>query len=125
LAGFAAWRKGFEDDNTIIMIQGVDLGKGTPNTAPVAEAPKPVVEKPLTKAERKALEKAAKDKAKAEAKAAKEKAKAEAKAAKEKAKAEAKAAKERTKTNAKTVNEKQKVDNDIASIGPAVQVVKK
>lgn len=125
LAGFAAWRKGFEDDTTITMIQGVDLGKGTPNTAPVVEAPKPVVEKPLTKAERKALEKAAKEKAKAEAKAAKEKAKAEAKAAKEKAKAEAKAAKERTKANAKTVNEKQKVDNDIASIVPAVQVVKK
>ena len=125
LAGFAAWRKGFEDDNTITMIQGVDLGKGTPNTAPVAEAPKPVVEKPLTKAERKALEKVAKEKAKAEAKAAKEKAKAEAKAAKEKAKAEAKASKERTKANAKTVNEKQKVDNDIASIVPAVQVVKK
>ena len=136
MAGFAAWRKGFEDDNTITMIQGVDLGKGTPNTAPVAEAPKPVVEKPLTKAEHKALEKAAKEKAKAEAKAAKEKAKAEAKAAKEKAKAEAKAAKEkaeaeakaskeRTKANAKTVNEKQKVDNDIASIVPAVQVVKK
>ena len=125
LAGFAAWRKGFEDDNTITMIQGVDLGKGTPNTAPVAEAPKPVVEKPLTKAERKALEKAAKEKAKAEAKAAKEKAKAEAKAAKERAKAEAKASKERTKANAKTVNEKQKVDNDIASIVPAVQVVKK
>ena len=129
LAGFAAWRKGFEDDNTITMIQGVDLGKGTPNTASV-------VEKTLTKAERKALEKAAKEKAKAEAKAAKEKAKAEAKAAKEKAKAEAKAAKEkekaeakaskeRTKANAKTVNEKQKVDNDIASIVPAVQVVKK
>ena len=103
LAGFAAWRKGFEDDTTITMIQGVDLGKGTPNTAPVVEAPKPVVEKPLTKAERKALEKAAK----------------------EKAKAEAKASKERTKANAKTVNEKQKVDNDIASIVPAVQVVKK
>ena len=133
LAGFAAWRKGFEDDNTITMIQGVDLGKGTPNTAPV-------VEKTLTKAERKALEKAAKEKAKAEAKAAKEKEKAEAKAAKEKAKAEAKAAKEkakaeakaeakaskeRTKANAKTVNEKQKVDNDIESIVPAVQVVKK
>ena len=118
LGGFAAWRKGFEDDNTITMIQGVDLGKGTPNTAPV-------VEKTLTKAERKALEKAAKEKAKAEAKAAKEKAKAEAKAAKEKAKAEAKASKERTKANAKTVNEKQKVDNDIASIVPAVQVVKK
>ena len=64
LGGFAAWRKGFEDDNTITMIQGVDLGKGTPNTAPVVEAPKPVVEKPLTKAERKALEKAAKEKAK-------------------------------------------------------------
>ena len=125
LAGFAAWRKGFEDDTTITMIQGVDLGKGTPNTAPVVETPKPVVEKPLTKAERKALEKAAKEKAKAEAKAAKEKAKAEAKAAKEKAKAEAKASKERTKANAKTVNEKQKVDNDIASIVPAVQVVKK
>jgi len=74
---------------------------------------------------RKAEEKAAKEKAKAEAKAAKEKAKAEAKAAKEKAKAEAKASKERTKANAKTVNEKQKVDNDIASIVPAVQVVKK
>ena len=58
-------------------------------------------------------------------KAAKEKAKAKAKAAKEKAKAEAKASKERTKANAKTVNEKQKVDNDIASIVPAVQVVKK
>jgi len=114
LAGFAAWRKGFEDDNTITMIQGIDLGKGTPNTAQVVEAPKPVVEKPLTKAERKALEKAAKEKAKAEAKAAKEK-----------AKAEAKSSKERTKANAKTVNEKQKVDNDIASIGPAVQVVKK
>ena len=114
LAGFAAWRKGFEDDTTITMIQGVDLGKGTPNTAPVVETPKPVVEKPLTKAERKALEKAAKEKAKAEAKAAKEK-----------AKAEAKASKERTKANAKTVNEKQKVDNDIASIVPAVQVVKK
>jgi len=114
-----------EDDTTITMIQGVDLGKGTPNIAPVVEAPKPVVEKPLTKAERKALEKAAKEKAKAEAKAAKEKAKAEAKAAKEKAKAEAKASKERTKANAKTVNEKQKVDNDIASIVPAVQVVKK
>ena len=125
LAGFAAWRKGFEDDTTITMIQGVDLGKGTPNIAPVVEAPKPVVEKPLTKAERKALEKAAKEKAKAEAKAAKEKVKAEAKAAKEKAKAEAKASKERTKANAKTVNEKQKVDNDIASIVPAVQVVKK
>ena len=125
LAGFAAWRKGFEDDTTITMIQGVDLGKGTPNTAPIVEAPKPVVEKPLTKAERKALEKAAKEKAKAEAKAAKEKAKAEAKAAKEKAKAEAKASKERTKANDKTVNEKQKVDNDIASIVPAVQVVKK
>ena len=109
------------------MIQGVDLGKGTPNTAQVVEAPKPVVEKPLTKAERKALEKAAKEKAKAEAKAAKEKAKAEAKAAKEKAKAEAKAkaSKERTKANAKATNEKQKVDNDIASIVPAVQVVKK
>ena len=125
LAGFAAWRKGFEDDNTITMIQGVDLGKGVPNTAPVAEAPKPVVEKPLTKAERKALEKAAKEKAKAEAKAAKEKAKAEAKAAKEKAKAEAKASKERTKTDAKATNEKQKIDNDITSIVPAVQVVKK
>ena len=125
LAGFAAWRKGFEDDNTITMIQGIDLGKGVPNTAPVAEAPKPVVEKPLTKAERKALEKAAKEKAKAEAKAAKEKAKAEAKAAKEKAKAEAKASKERTKTDAKATNEKQKIDNDIASIVPAVQVVKK
>ena len=125
MAGFAAWRKGFEDDNTITMIQGVDLGKGVPNTAPVAEAPKPVVEKPLTKAERKALEKAAKEKAKAEAKAAKEKAKAEAKAAKEKAKAEAKASKERAKADAKTTNEKQKIDNDIASIVPAVQVVKK
>lgn len=117
LAGFAAWRKGFENDNTITMIQGVDLGKGTPNIAPV-------VEKTLTKAERKALKKAAKEKVKAEVKAAKEKAKAEAKAAKEKAKAEAKASKERTKANAKTVNEKQKVDNDIASIVPAVQVVK-
>mgnify|MGYP001680444229 FL=1 len=40
-------------------------------------------------------------------------------------KAEAKASKERTKANAKTVNEKQKVDNDIESIVPAVQVVKK
>ena len=39
LAGFAAWRKGFEDDNTITMIQGVDLGKGVPNTAPVVETP--------------------------------------------------------------------------------------
>ena len=70
-------------------------------------------------------QKAAKEKAKAEAKAAKEKAKAEAKAAKEKAKAEAKASKERTKTDAKATNEKQKIDNDIASIVPAVQVVKK
>ena len=31
------------------MIQGVDLGKGTPNTAPVVEAPKPVVEKTINK----------------------------------------------------------------------------
>ena len=114
LAGFAAWRKGFEDDNTITMIQGVDLGKGLPNATPVVEIPKPVVEKPLTKAERKALEKAAKEKAKAEAKAAKEK-----------AKAEAKASKEHEKADAKAVNEKQKADNDIASIVPAVQVVKK
>ena len=107
------------------MIQGVDLVKGVPNATPVVEIPKPVVEKPLTKAERKALEKAAKEKAKAEAKAAKEKAKAEAKAAKEKAKAEAKASKEHEKADAKAVNEKQKADNDIASIVPAVQVVKK
>ena len=122
LAGFAAWRKGFEDDNTITMIQGVDLGKGTPNTAPVVEAPKPVVEKPLTKAERKALEKAAKEKAKAEAKAAKEKAK----AAKEQQKAAEKAAKEKAKAEEKAKKEaKTNASREEATTISSVQVVKK
>ena len=52
LGGFAAWRKGFEDESTIAMIQGKDLGRGIPKS-PTAVVPEPVVEetKPLTKLE--------------------------------------------------------------------------
>ena len=38
LGGFAAWRKGFEDECTIAMIQGKDLGRGIPKS-PTAVAP--------------------------------------------------------------------------------------
>lgn len=146
LGGFAAWRKGFEDQSTITMIQGTDIGKGVPKSSTVIEETSIVEpEKALTKAELKALEKANKAKAKAEAKAAKEKAKAEAKAAKEKAKAEARAAKEKAKAEAKAAKEKAKRDkeeakrldkeqrsekyetkvNDSESTSTTIQVVKK
>lgn len=122
LAGFAAWRKGFEDDTILAMIKETDLGKGVPTAKPVVEEPKPVVEQLLTKAERKALEKAAKEKAKAEAKAAKEKAK----AAKEQQKAVEKAAKEMAKAEAKAKKEaKTNASREEATTIPSVQVVKK
>ena len=126
LAGFAAWRKGFEDDTTLAMIKETDLGKGVPTAKPVVEEPKPVVEQPLTKAERKALEKAAKEKTKVEAKAAKEKAKAEAKAAKEQQKAAEKAAKEMAKAEEKAKKEaKTNASREEATTISSVQVVKK
>jgi len=67
LAGFAAWRKGFEDESTIAMIQGKDLGRGIPKS-PTAVAPEPVVEetKPLTKLEQYKLRLEEKEKAKAD-----------------------------------------------------------
>ena len=42
-------RKGFEDESTISMIQGKDLGRGIPKSTTV-DVPEPVVEetKPLT-----------------------------------------------------------------------------
>ena len=61
-----AWRKGFEDESTIAMIQGKDLGRGIPKS-PTAVVPEPVVEeaKPLTKLEQYKLRLEEKEKAKA------------------------------------------------------------
>ena len=85
LGGFAAWRKGFEDESTIAMIQQRDLGKGVPKSADaiVNESVK-TEEKSLSKVdaykqrlEKKAKEKAAKKEAKRKAKEEAAKAKAE------------------------------------------------
>lgn len=85
LGGFAAWRKGFEDESTIAMIQQRDLGKGVPKSADaiVNESVK-TEEKSLSKVdaykqrlEKKAREKAAKKEAKRKAKEEAAKAKAE------------------------------------------------
>lgn len=85
LAGFAAWRKGFEIPAVWDMI-------GNTFTTPA---------KPLTAKEAAAKAKADKEQAKAQAKADKERAKAEAKAAKERAKAETKAGAKAAKVRAK------------------------
>ena len=99
LAGFAAWRKGFEDESTIAMIQDKDLGRGIPKS-PTAVVPEPVVEetKPLTKLEQYKLRLEEKEKAKAAKAEAKRKAKEEKELAKRKAKEEAQQAKAEKKT---------------------------
>jgi len=103
LGGFAAWRKGFEDESTIAMIQDKDLGRGIPKS-PTAVVPEPVVEetKPLTKLEQYKLRLEEKEKAKAaQAKAEKKRQAEEAKAEKKRLEEEAKAQKERDAQEAK------------------------
>ena len=112
LGGFAAWRKGFEDESTIAMIQGKDLGRGIPQS-PTAVALEPVVEetKPLTKLEQYKLRLEEKEKEKAAKAEAKRKAKEEKEAAKRKAKEEAekvKAEKKRLEEEAKAKKEHNK-----------------
>ena len=112
LGGFAAWRKGFEDESTIAMIQGKDLGRGIPKS-PTAVVPEPVVEetKPLTKLEQYKLRLEEKEKEKAAKAEAKRKAKEEKEAAKRKAKEEAekvKAEKKRLEEEAKAKKEHNK-----------------
>lgn len=155
LGGFAAWRKGFEDKSTISMIQSTDLGKGIPKT-PYATVEEPnhesILNKSLTKAERKALEKAekerikaekarikaeqaeAKRKAKAEAAEAKRTAKLAVELAKRKAKADAEAAKQNAKVKKEAIkkdqnnsNEQNNATNDMGDLEtiPNIQVVKK
>ena len=121
LGGFAAWRKGFEDESTIAMIQGKDLGRGIPKS-PTAVAPEPVVEetKPLTKLEQYKLRLEEKEKAKAAKAEAKRKAKEEKELAKRKAKEEAqqaKAEKKRLEEEAKAQKERdaQEAKDKIAS----------
>lgn len=124
LGGFAAWRKGFEDKSTISMIQSTDLGKGIPKTpyATVEESNhESVLNKSMTKAERKALEKAEKERIKsekvrikAEQAEAKRKAKAEAAEAKRKAKAEAAEAKRTAKLAVELAKRKAKADAEAA-----------
>ena len=121
LGGFAAWRKGFEDESTIAMIQGKDLGRGIPKS-PTAVIPEPVVEetKPLTKLEQYKLRLEEKEKAKAAKAEAKRKAKEEKELAKRKAKEEAqqaKAEKKRLEEEAKAQKERdaQEVKDKIAS----------
>ncbi len=120
LGGFAAWRKGFEDESTISMIQGKDLGRGIPKSTTV-DVPEPVVEetKPLTKLEQYKLRLEEKEKAKAAKAEAKRKAKEEKEAAKRKAKEEA----ERAKAEKKRQAEEAKAEKKLLS--KSVQVVKR
>ena len=114
LGGFAAWRKGFEDESTIAMIQGKDLGRGIPKS-PTVVAPEPVVEetKPLTKLEQYKLRLEEKEKAKAAKAEAKRKAKEEKEAAKRKAKEEAEQAKAEKKRQAEEAKaEKRRLDEE-------------
>ena len=120
LGGFAAWRKGFEYESTIAMIQGKDLGRGIPKSA-TEVVPEPVVEetKPLTKLEQYKLRLEEKEKAKAAKAEAKRKAKEEKEAAKRKAKEEAEQAKAEKKRKAEEAKaEKKRITN-------SVQVVKR
>ena len=109
LGGFAAWRKGFEDESTIAMIQGKDLGRGIPKSDTV-DVPEPVVEetKPLTKLEQYKLRLEEKEKAKAAKAEAKRKAKEEKEAAKRKAKEEAERAKAEKKRQAEEAKAEKK-----------------
>ena len=109
LGGFAAWRKGFEDESTIAMIQGKDLGRGIPKS-PTAVVPEPVVEetKPLTKLEQYKLRLEEKEKAKAAKAEAKRKAKEEKELAKRKAKEEAEQAKAEKKRQAEEAKAEKK-----------------
>ena len=109
LGGFAAWRKGFEDESTIAMIQGKDLGRGIPKSA-TEVVPEPVVEetKPLTKLEQYKLRLEEKEKAKAAKAEAKRKAKEEKEAAKRKAKEEAEQAKAEKKRQAEEAKAEKK-----------------
>ena len=120
LGGFAAWRKGFEDESTITMIQGKDLGRGIPKSATVV-TPEPVVEetKPLTKLEQYKLRLEEKEKAKADKAEAKRKAKEEKEAAKRKAKEEAERAKAEKKRQAEEAKAEKK------RLSKSVQVVKR
>ena len=121
LGGFAAWRKGFEDESTIAMIQGKDLGRGIPKSA-TEVVPEPVVEeaKPLTKLEQyklrleeKEKEKAAKVEAKRKAKEEKEAAKLKAKEEAEKVKAEKKRLEEEAKAKKEHNKQTVKEQNDL------------
>ena len=120
LGGFAAWRKGFEDETTIAMIQGKDLGRGIPKSDTV-DIPEPVVEetKPLTKLEQYKLRLEEKEKAKAAKAEAKRKAKEEKEAAKRKAKEEAQQAKAEKKRQAEEAKAEKK------RLTKSVQVVKR
>ena len=120
LGGFAAWRKGFEDESTISMIQGKDLGRGIPKSATVV-VPEPVVEetKPLTKLEQYKLRLEEKEKAKAAKAEAKRKAKEEKEAVKRKAKEEAEHAKAEKKRQAEEAKAEKK------RLSKSVQVVKR
>ena len=120
LGGFAAWRKGFEDESTIAMIQGKDLGRGIPKSTTV-DVPEPVVEetKPLTKLEQYKLRLEEKEKAKAAKAEAKRKAKEEKEAAKRKAKEEAERAKAEKKRQAEEAKAEKK------RLSKSVQVVKR
>ena len=120
LGGFAAWRKGFEDESTIAMIQEKDLGRGIPKSATVV-TPEPVVEetKPLTKLEQYKLRLEEKEKAKAAKAEAKRKAKEEKELAKRKAKEEAEQAKAEKKRQAEEAKAEKK------RLSKSVQVVKR
>lgn len=116
LGGFAAWRKGFEDASTIAMIQSSDLGKGIPALEEVKEE---IPTKPLTKEERKAIEKAEKERIKAEKaklKAEQAEAKRKAKLEKEEAKRKAKLEKEEAKQKAKLEKEEARRQAKLAKI---------
>ena len=135
LGGFAAWRKGFEDESTITMIQGKDLGRGIPKSDTV-DIPEPVVEetKPLTKLEQYKLRLEEKEKAKAAKAEAKRKAKEEAERAKAEKKhleEEAKAQKERDTQEVKERNASYKSHGSVQNttnqneLTKSVQVVKR